>query len=171
MILGHTAIVLAVSILVCALILGVNFNTRLKLFTKIFTSSIAVLTVICLYYSLESIYGWPKKTEFPTGKFYMLDYHVSGDRERINIWLIKRNDNKSWIDGIINDRQPRSISIYYDENVEEQLQKIKEMADGRSFPVEFMTAEGKKKQTDDSNESEKKEKLNYVLPDVVERTK
>jgi hypothetical protein len=34
-----------------------------------------------------------------------------------------------------------------------------------------MTAEGKKKQTDDSNESEKKEKLNYVLPDVVERTK
>ena len=101
----------------------------------------------------------------------MLDYHVSGDRERINIWLIKRNDNKSWIDGIINDRQPRSISIYYDENVEEQLQKIKEMADGRSFPVEFMTAEGKKKQNDDSNESEKKEKLNYVLPDVVERTK
>lgn len=171
MILGHTAIVLAVSILVCALILGVNFNTRLKLFTKIFTSSIAVLTVICLYYSLESIYGWPKKTEFPTGKFYMLDYHVSGDRERINIWLIKRNDNKSWIDGIINDRQPRSISIYYDENVEEQLQKIKEMADGRSFPVEFMTTEGKKKQNDDSNESEKKEKLNYVLPDVVERTK
>lgn len=171
MILGHTAIVLAVSILVCALILGVNFNTRLKLFTKIFTSSIAVLTVICLYYSLESIYGWPKKTEFPTGKFYMLDYHVSGDRERINIWLIKRNDKKSWIDGIINDRQPRSISIYYDENVEEQLQKIKEMADGRSFPVEFMTTEGKKKQNDDSNESEKKEKLNYVLPDVVERTK
>jgi len=170
MILGHTAIVLAVSILVCALILGVNFNTRLKLFTKIFTSSIAVLTVICLYYSLESIYGWPKKTEFPTGKFYMLDYHVSGDRERINIWLIKRNDKKSWIDGIINDRQPRSISIYYDENVEEQLQKIKEMADGRSFPVEFMTAEGKKEQNE-SNESEKKEKFNYVLPDVVERTK
>ena len=35
MILGHTAIVLAVSILVCALILGDNFNTRFKLFTKI----------------------------------------------------------------------------------------------------------------------------------------
>ena len=171
MILGHTAIVLAISILVCALILGVNFNRRLQLFTKIFTSSIAVLTVICLYYSLESIYGWPKQTEFPTGKFYILDYHVSDDRNRINLWLIKRNKEKSWIDRIINDRQPRNISIYYDENVEEQLQKIKEMADGRPFPVQFATTEGKKEKQNDSNESEKKEKLFYVLPDVVTRTK
>ncbi len=171
MILGHTAIILAISILVCALILGVNFNRRLQLFTKIFTSSIAVLTVICLYYSLESIYGWPKQTEFPTGKFYMLDYHVSDDRKRINLWLIKRNKEKSWIDRIINDRQPRNISIYYDENVEEQLQKIKQMADGRPFPVQFATTEGKKKEQNDSNESEKEEKLYYVLPDVVTRTK
>tara|TARA_B100000123_G_scaffold137375_1_gene101291 strand:+ start:106 stop:621 length:516 start_codon:yes stop_codon:yes gene_type:complete len=171
MILGHTAIILAISILVCALILGVNFNRRLQLFTKIFTSSIAVLTVICLYYSLESIYGWPKQTEFPTGKFYMLDYHVSDDRKRINLWLIKRNKEKSWIDRIINDRQPRNISIYYDENVEEQLQKIKQMADGRPFPVQFATTKGKKKEQNDSNESEKKEKLYYVLPDVVTRTK
>ena len=101
----------------------------------------------------------------------MLDYHVSDDRKRINLWLIKRNKEKTWIDRIINDRQPRNISIYYDENVEEQLQKIKEMADGRPFPVQFTKMKGKKKEDNDSNESEKKEQLHYVLPDVVERRK
>lgn len=170
MLIGHTAIILAMAILVCVLILGVNINKRLQFFTKIFTTSIAVLTVICLYYSLESIYGWPKKTEFPQGKFYLLDYHVGEDRERINIWLIKREKNKTWIDRLINDRQPRNISIYYKEQVEEQLQKIKEMADGRPFPVEFKKLERKKKDHN-SNETEKKEQLYYVLPDVIERKK
>lgn len=168
MILGHTLIVIGIAILVSLLVLALSNNSRLKLFTRLFGSSVAVFTVICLYYSLESIYGWPFKTTLPTGKYYLVSYYVPSNEKEINIWLINRNVEKNPLTKyIINDRQPRSISVYYDENLHEQLQKISKMANGKPYPVELKMAEGKKKKNSNkTNESKQKEKLMYILPDI-----
>lgn len=167
MILGHTLITIGLAILVSVLILALSNNSRLKLFTRIFGSSVAVFTVICLYYSLETLYGWPYKTTLPTGKFYLISYHVPTDQKEINIWLVDRDstEKKIFSKYLINDRQPRSISVYYDENLHEQLQKISEMSNGKPFPVELKMTKGKKKEND-TYQTEQQDKLMYVLPDI-----
>lgn len=166
MIVGHTLIIIGLAILVSVLILALSNNSRLKLFTRVFGSSLAVFTVISLYYSLEKLYGWPYKTTLPTGKFYLISYHVPTDQTEINIWLVDRDTEKKLLSKyLINDRQPRSISVYYDENLHEQLQKISEMANGKPFPVDLKMIKGKKKQNE-LNDAEHKENLMYVLPDI-----
>ena len=168
MIAGHTLIIIGVAILISFLILVLAYIRRLKFFTRIFSSAIAVLTVICLYFSLETMYGWPYKTSFPNGKFMLISYHVPEDQETINIWIVKRLSNQNWLNKLVNnDRQPRSISVYYTKELHKQLQDIKKQANGRPYPVEMKTIEGKKKKkADDSQEIENKEKRNYILPDI-----
>lgn len=166
MILGHTLIIIGLAILVSILILALSNNSRLKLFTRLFGSSVAVFTVICLYYSIESLYGWPFKTTLPTGKFYLISYHVPTDQKEINIWLVNRDTEEKILSKyLINDRQPRSISVYYDENLHEQLQKISKMADGKPYPVKLKLAKGKKKKIK-QDQAEQKENLMYILPDI-----
>jgi len=168
MIAGHTLIIIGVAILISFLILVLAYIRRLKFFTRIFSSAIAVLTFICLYFSLETMYGWPYKTSFPNGKFMLISYHVPEDQETINIWIVKRLSNQNWLNKLVNnDRQPRSISVYYTKELHKQLQDIKKQANGRPYPVEMKTIKGKKKKkADDSQEIEKKEKRNYILPDI-----
>jgi len=167
MIVGHTLIIIGLAILISVLVLALSNNSRLKLFTRIFGSSLAVFTVISLYYSLETLYGWPYKTTLPTGKFYLISYHVPTDQKEINIWLVDRDstEEKMFSKYLINDRQPRSISVYYDENLHEQLQKISEMSNGKPYPVELKTVKGKKKEND-TYQTEQQDKLMYVLPDI-----
>ena len=166
MIAGHTLIIIGVAILISFLILVLAYIRRLKFFTRIFSSAIAVLTVICLYFSLETMYGWPYKTSFPNGKFMLISYHVPEDQETINIWIVKRLSNQNWLNKLVNnDRQPRSISVYYDENLHEQLQKISKMADGKPYPVKLKLAKGKKKKIK-QDQAEQKENLMYILPDI-----
>jgi hypothetical protein len=171
MILAHTLVVIGVAILVSFLVLVLAYVSKLKLFTRIFSSTIAVLTVICLHLSLESMYGWPHQTEFPTGKFFLISYHVPEGQERINVWVIKRNKNKNWLTNLVNnDRHPRSISVYYTKQLHKQLQDIKKQAKGRPYPVEFKSVVGKKK-NDNQDNQDKTEQKNYVLPDVTTERK
>ena len=168
MIAGHTLVIIGVAILISFWILNLIYVSKLKFFTRIFSSMIAVLTVICLYYSLETMYGWPYKTNFPNGKFMLIGYHIPENQETINLWIVKRNKDKNWLNKLVNnDRHPRSISVYYTEELHKQLQDLKKQAKGKPYPVELKTIEGKKKRkADESEETEKKEKRNYILPDV-----
>jgi len=92
---------------------------------------------------------------------------VPTDQKEINIWLVDRDstEKKMFSKYLINDRQPRSISVYYDENLHEQLQKISEMSNGKPYPVELKTVKGKKKEND-TYQTEQQDKLMYVLPDI-----
>ncbi len=169
---AHTLVIIGIAILVSFLVLVLTYVSKLKLFTRIFSSAIAVLTVICLYLSLENMYGWPHKTEFPTGKFFLISYHIPEGQERINVWVVKRNKDKNWLTNLINnDRHPRSISVYYTKELHKQLQGIKKQAKGRPYPVEFKSVIGKKKKNENNDNHDKTEKKNYVLPDITPERK
>ena len=93
---------------------------------------------------------------------------MSADEEEIYIWLVDRNETNKyafWQKWLINDRQPRNISVLYDEMLHEQLQKIQEMASGQPYPVELKSMKLGELKEGEINRSD--ETLNYILPDVT----
>jgi len=165
---GHIAVIMSVAILISFVILAIVKRPKVKLFIKLASSIMAVGTVIALYFALETMYGWPWKTTFPSGKYTYISHTVSADEEEIYIWLIDRNETNNyafWQKWLINDRQPRNISVLYDEMLHEQLQKIQEMASGQPYPVELKSMKLQKLKEGETNRSD--ETLNYILPDVT----
>ena len=164
---GHIAVIISIAILISFVILAIVKRPKVKLFVKIASTTMAVGTVIALYFALETMYGWPWKTTFPTGKYTYISHTVSADEEEIYIWLIDRSktsDYAFWQKWLINDRQPRNISVLYDDMLHEQLQKIQEMAAGQPYPVELKSMKLKDVKEGEINRSD--ETLNYILPDV-----
>jgi hypothetical protein len=164
---GHIAVILSIAILVSFVILALIKRPRLKFYNKVISSVIAVGTVIALYFALETMYGWPYKTTFPIGKYTYISHAISKDEDRIYIWLIDRNDHSKyafWQEWLINDRQPRNISVIYDKMLHEQLQKIQAMSQGMPYPVELKALKLKKKDGESTKKGD--DKLNYILPDV-----
>tara|TARA_A100001011_G_scaffold364970_1_gene416218 strand:+ start:995 stop:1519 length:525 start_codon:yes stop_codon:yes gene_type:complete len=165
---GHIAVIMSIAILISFVILAIVKRPKVKLFYKIASSVMAVGTVIVLYFALETMYGWPWKTTFPTGKYIYISHTVSADEDEIYIWLIDRNETSKyafWQKWLINDRQPRNISVLYDEMLHEQLQKIQEMASGQPYPVELKSMKLGELKEGEINRSD--ETLNYILPDVT----
>ena len=164
---GHIAVIISIAILISFVILAIVKRPQVKLFVKIASTTMAVTTVIALYFALETMYGWPWKTTFPTGKYTYISHTVSADEEEIYIWLIDRNETNEyafWQKWLINDRQPRNISVVYDEMLHEQLQKIQSMASGQPYPVELKSLKLEEMKKGENSRSD--EQLNYILPDV-----
>ena len=164
---GHIAVIMSVAILISFVILAIVKRRGVKLFVKILSTLMAVGTVIALYFALETMYGWPWKTSFPTGKYTYISHTVNDDETEIYIWLIDRNKTSEyafWQKWLINDRQPRNISVIYNDMLHEQLQKIQEMSQGQPYPVELKSM--KLDQIKQGENSRSDEQLNYILPDV-----
>ena len=66
---GHIAVIMSVAILISFVILAIVKRPKVKLFVKLASQIMAVGTVIALYFALETMYGWPWKTTFPSGKY------------------------------------------------------------------------------------------------------
>lgn len=161
---GHLAIVIGLSILAIFLCLAIILRKSISTFTKIFCTSLTVATVVAMSYSLETLYGWPYKTELPSGKFTLVSFYISSDEESIELWLIKPDSGKKrFLDRFINDRQPRSISIQYDENVHEQLDSLMKMSMGSPIDVEMKVIKGEQRPSE--NNHEENQQHNYILPD------
>jgi hypothetical protein len=164
---GHIAVIISIAILVSFVILAIVKRPKVKFFVKLASTMMAVGTVIALYFALETMYGWPWKTTFPTGKYTYISHTISADESEIYIWLIDRNktsDYAFWQKWLINDRQPRNISVLYDDMLHEQLQKIQEMASGQPYPVELKSLDVDDVKKGEMSRSD--EQLNYILPDV-----
>ena len=164
---GQIAVSISIAIRISCVILAIVNRPQVELFVKIASTTMAVTTVIALYFALETMYGWPWKTTFPTGKYTYISHTVSADEEEIYIWLIDRNETNEyafWQKWLINDRQPRNISVVYDEMLHEQLQKIQSMASGQPYPVELKSLKLEEMKQGENSRSD--EQLNYILPDV-----
>ena len=164
---GHIAVIISIAILISFVILAIVKRPQVKLFVKIASTTMAVTTVIALYFALETMYGWPWKTTFPTGKYTYISHTINSDETEIYIWLIDRNETNEyafWQKWLINDRQPRNISVVYDEMLHEQLQKIQSMASGQPYPVELKSLKLEEMKKGENSRSD--EQLNYILPDV-----
>ena len=78
---GHIAVIMSVAILISFVILAIVKRPKVKLYYKIASSVMAVGTVIVLYFALETMYGWPWKTTFPTGKYKYISHTENLDNE------------------------------------------------------------------------------------------
>ena len=101
----------------------------------------------------------------------MLSFIANEEKGHIYLWLISRSNSDDTIEelkGLIDTRQPRSISIQYNKELHEQLEKLKEMSGGNPIAIDIKTLIGKEQEGEFTLGGEQKQ---YILPDVTIQTK
>ena len=165
MLTGSVLLLLALSVIAYIMLLVLSAGP-FNILTKVASTSMIVVTVIVVYFSLTMLNGWPYKSEFPTGKYKLISYYPDEANENITVWLIKNEKGLNWFTSMLtNTEKPRSIEIVYSKELHEQLQQIMEMSSGMPIPVEFKEVEAKEEENPTHN-TDDQETLQYVLPDV-----
>ena len=166
MIAGHILVFLGLSILASMLCLTLLYRNHLRKTVQIFATLMVVCTTLLMYHGLKSIYGWPHPTELPDGKKILISFIANEEKGHIYLWLISRSNSDDTIEelkGLIDTRQPRSISIQYDKELHKQLEKLKEMSGGNPIAIDIKTLIGKEQEGEFTLGGEQKQ---YILPDV-----